>query len=207
MTARSGLSDLIETLRSMTDAGTGDYTLGTATFWDSDHLQAVLDRHRIDVYFDRLAPIPYRPGGGSVQYFEYQSRWDNFEKTTGGTAIFIVENGVGTDQGTADYSVDYMRGRVTFAADQYGTAYYVTGRSYDLNAAAADVWRQKASQAAKLYDVRTDNHGLSRSQIMMHCTQMAAYYANQGRANVIELRRGDMSGHPAEMPWEEHGHD
>ncbi len=191
MTARTGLSDLIEELRGMTDTTTSDYTLGTASYWDGDHMQAVLDRHRHDIVFSLMTPIQYRPGGGSVQYFDYQARYGNWEKTTGGTAIFIIENGVGTDAGTASYSVDYRRGLVTFTTDQKGTAYYVTGRTYDLNAAAADVWRTKAAQAAKVYDVRTDNHGLSRSQIMDHCMKMAVLYESRGPVQVTQMYRSD----------------
>lgn len=189
--ARSGLSDLLLQLRGMTDAGTADYTIGTASYWDSDQLQVVLDRNRRDVQRELLTPVQKHVGGGTVQYLEYRSQFGNFEQTTGGTAIFVVETSTGSDASTANYSVDYARGIVTFTSDQAGTSYYLTGRAYDLNGAAADVWRMKAANSAKLFNFSTDNHSLSRAQLMEHCLQMADYYAGQQEAGVVTMYRSD----------------
>lgn len=194
MTARTGMTALILALRGMTDAGSADYTLGTAVYWDDDHVQDVLDRHRQDIYQEPLFGIEKWISGGSIGYFEYQSAYGNLEATTGGTAIWYIEDGTGVDIGTVLYSVDYARGRVTFAADTLGTVYYMTGRSYNLYASAADLWRVKASQAAKVFDFSTDNHNLRRSQIMEHYLKMASYYDNQAGANSIAIERND-------KPW------
>lgn len=191
MPARSGLADLILQLRGLTDAGSADYTLGTANFWDDDHLQQALDRHRVDVRREQLAPQPTYGAGGTPIYQDYASEFINFEATSAGTAVFVVEDGAGVDQGTALWSADYSRGIVSFAANTLGTAYYVTGRSYDLYAAAADVWRTKAAQSAKVFDVSTDNHSLSRSQIMKQALEMADYYASMSAPSVTTLYRSD----------------
>jgi hypothetical protein len=191
--ARSGLSDLFLQVRAMTDAGTADYTQtgGTAVYWDDNQLQIVLDRHRTDITFEPLQMVPKRVGGGTVQYLEYRSEYANFEQTTGGTAIFIVEDSTGTDSGTANWSADYARGVVTFGSDQAGTAYYLTGRSYDLNAAAADIWRTKAAQASKRFDFSSDNHSVSRSQLMKNALEMASYYEGKASVAVTTLYRSD----------------
>jgi hypothetical protein len=193
MSARTGLTDLLLRVRAMCDAGTADYTQtgGTAVYWDDDQLQLVLDRHRQEVTFAPLEAIPQRVGGGTVEYREYRSEYANFEKTTAGTSIFIVEDGLGANASTADYTPDYARGVVTFTNNQDGTAYYVTGRSYDLNAAAADIWRTKAAQAAKRFDFSTDNHSVSRSQLYKHALEMAAYYEGQQSVRVTTLFRSD----------------
>jgi hypothetical protein len=191
------MAELIETLRGMTDAGTADYTIGTAAYWDGDHIQTVLDRHRVDVYFEPLQPVEKYTSGGSVEFHTYYSVYKNYEQTSGGTAIFWLEDGTGADVGTVNYTVDYLNGRITFTADTEGTVYYLTGRSYDLNAAAADVWRQKASHyATRAVDFSTDNHRFSQSQIIRHCQDMATYYASMGAPVVVTLERSDLNVHP-----------
>ena len=192
MTARTGLANLIDTLGGMTNAGTADYTLGTAVYWDGDQMQRVLDRHRMDVVRDQLVPNPYHASGGTLNYYEYRSHFGNFEQTTGGTSIFLVEDSTGADQGTAGYSVDYERGIVTFTTDRQGSVYYLTGRSYDLNAAAADIWRIKAGHVASGYDVRTDNTTLSRSQLKKQYLEMAAEYSIAAPVHSVSIGRGDV---------------
>lgn len=175
----------------MTQAGTADWTLGTATFWDGDHMQAALDDHRFDVYREQLTPIP-RYVGGTVRFHDYASQYANFEKTQAGTAVFIVEDGVGNDQGTAGWSADYIRGRVTFTTNRKGTAYYLTGRIYDLNGAAADIWRAKADHySGTHFDFSTDNMSVRRGQVVDHCLEMVSKYEAKQWANSFQVSRGD----------------
>lgn len=189
---RSTMSYLIEQLRGMTDAGTADYTIGTANYWDNTHLQVVLDRHRTEFYFHETYPIATR-SGGTVSYTIYQTGLTNIEETDGGTAVFVVEDSVGNDQAGTLYTVDYMRGIITFGADQLGTAYYVTGQSYDLNASAADIWRQKAGHYAAAVNFSTDNHSISRSDLQKNALNMANYYSQMAGGGVVvqDMYRSD----------------
>jgi len=191
MTARTGMTSLILQLRGMADAGTGDYTLGTAVYWDDNHVQEVLDRHRGDIWHEDLTPVLQYDAAGATSYHEYHSQFGNFEVTTGGTSIFFLQDSVGTNYGTAAYSVDYSRGIVTFTADNKGTPVYLTGRCYDLRNAAADIWRTKAGQTAKLYNFSTDGHSLSREQYFDHCIRMVEFWESRGGATVTEVLRGD----------------
>lgn len=188
--ARSTLASLIDQLRGMTDAAHAEYNIGTAVYWDADQLQTVLDRHRQDL---RRVPLHSEPtyNGGTAAFYDYFAPVGSFEQTDGGTAVFVVEDATGADQGTATYSADYMRGLVTFAANTLGTAYYLTARTYDLPAAAADVWRMKAANVAKYYDFSTDNHSLSRSQLQKQFLTMAEYYAGQSAPQVVTMYRSD----------------
>jgi len=127
--ARSGLAQLIEIVRGYTDGGSADYSIGTVTYWSDDHLQVILDRHAQDVYHEQLVSVEKWVSGGSVQYFEYQRAYSNFEQTTGGTAIFIIEDGTGADIAGTLYTADYLRGRITFLSDTSGSTYYLTGRN------------------------------------------------------------------------------
>jgi len=188
--ARTGMADNIATLRGMTDAGTADYTAGTITYWSDNEVQRVLDRHRIDFKREQLVPVASHADGGTIQYKEYRSQFNNIES---GTAVFNLELATGEAAGTANYSVDYALGIITFSADQGGTAWYLSARSYDLNASAADIWRSKAGNAAKAYDVKTDGHSLNRSQMMKHCMGMANHYESFAKVSFVDLERDDMA--------------
>ena len=194
MAARLGMTPaLIPQLRGLCDAGTADYTQtgGTAVYWDDDQLQQVLDRHVTRVYREQMTVYPTIVAGGVPLWLEYRTAHRNWEQIASGTAIFNIEDGAGITPGTALWSADYAQGVVTFNASTGGSLYFLTGFSYDLYAAAADVWRAKAGQASKLFDVSTDNHRLSRSQIMDHCLKMADYYAMLQQAPVTTLYRSD----------------
>ena len=60
--------------------------------------------------------------------------------------------------------------------------------TYDLNAAAADVWDQKAAQAAADYDYSADGASLKRSQVYAHCSRQAAIYRSRRAPRTITQR-------------------
>jgi hypothetical protein len=77
----------------------------------------------------QCSPIQGVYKGGAVEYHDYHSGYINLETTSGGTAIFYVEDAAGSAVGTALDTPDYNRGVVTFTADTGGSAYYLYGRS------------------------------------------------------------------------------
>ena len=176
MAAREGMLTLIETVRGLADAGLADWTIvnsgGTVTYWDDDEVQRVLDRYRS--YADRAALQPIQSySGGSVVYTEYRAEVGDIES---GTAVFRIETGAGSALASDAYTFDYAGGVATFSTNQAGTAYYWTGRHYDLNAAASDIWRFKAANVAKLFDFSTDGHKIDRSQLRKTFLEMADYF-------------------------------
>jgi hypothetical protein len=172
----------------MTQAGTADYTLGTASYWDDGQMDIILDYHREDLTFEQLYPYPVTGTGGSSLYYEYRAERTNFEQTSGGTAIFYLQDGTGGSVGTASYSTDYLRGVVTFTTDQGGSTYYLTGRTFDLNAAAADIWRKKAGYYHNAFSFSTDNHRIDREAIYKHCIEMAETFEAMGQQSVSTLQ-------------------
>jgi hypothetical protein len=194
MTARTTMADLITELRGMCNAGTADVTIAGTTYWTDDQLQKILDRNRLLVDQEPLYMVPSHVPG-SVEYYEYRSCYDHYEQTDGGSAVFLLEDSTGANIGTALWDADYNTGVVTFAANTAGTTYYLTGRSYDLNGAAAEVWRQKASYYAATssgVDWSTDNMRISRSQMVTQAQGMANYYAGLARPRTVSAERGDM---------------
>lgn len=194
-TARSGMTTLISELRGMTEAGPADYTIAGVPYWSDAQMQDILDIHRTDIIFEELTPYPYQIAGGSISYQEYRSGYGYLEATTGGTSILYLQEGTGSTIGSANYTTDARRGVFVFSADQEGTAYYLTGRSYDLQASAADMWRRKAAHYAPTsFNFSTDNHSVSKEQVYSHCIQMAEYFEGKGGQSIVEVQliRGDM---------------
>jgi hypothetical protein len=190
---RTGMSDIFAELRQMTEAGTADYTLGTVTYWSDLQLQNILDRHAFEVDGMPMQVFPHRIAGG-FEYKEYYIGHKWIEQEAAGTSIFKITDVNGATIGTALYSVDYNVGEVEFVADQ-GTAiqYMVTCVSYDIESAAAKVWRKKASHYSAAYDFSTDNHSVKRSQLYDHAKERAEYYDGRGGegVSVTSLGRAD----------------
>lgn len=194
MTARTGMGYLISDLRVLTEAGTAEWTLGTITFWDDDQMQSVLDKHRKEFILSPLESMPTYSSGGTLLYNDYQIQFGNIEETTGGTAIFYVQDGNYNTIGTALYTSDYRRGKVSFVTNTEGTtSYYATGKSYDLYAAAAEVWRIKANHVATAFDFSTDNTSVRKSQVYQHYVDRAEHFESLSTSGVSQaaIHRSD----------------
>lgn len=188
-TLRSTMSELITELRSLTDTGAEEYSIGDIQYWSNTQLQGVLDNHRTDVKWEEMTAI--EEGDGS--YLDYAIGMGYFEQTTGGTAIFIVQDLNGATVTSPTYTVDYIRGVVTFASDTTGTAYYVTGRSYDMDGAAAELWRKKMNHYASAVDFSTKVHDISRSQLFDHAKEMVNHFELRGNSGfgTVYVSRSD----------------
>lgn len=194
MAARDGMSTVIETLRSWTEAGTADYAVAGVTYWTDEQLEAVLDRHRTDVRRDPLRLLSDVNEANVSIYQDYYFEGGYWEDASGGTVVWTVEDSLGANVGTADYTVNYGAGHLRFNADTGGSAYYLSGRRYDLNRAAAEVWRRKAAHVASQVDWQSDNHQIKASQLRQHYMAMAASYEKQAPAQFIRMRRVDLNG-------------
>lgn len=186
--ARTTMSDLITTLRGMTNAGTADYTIGTVTYWTDDQMQSALDRYRLDVVRLSVSPaVEY--DGGTVVYTRYATGVMYWE----GSTAFELQDSTGNAVGTALYTFDAERGVITFSATTTGVDYYACGAVYDMDAAAADVWEKKAAQAADLFNFSTDNHSIQRGAIIQNYLRMASQYRARSKyaSNTISIERGD----------------
>ena len=186
--SRDGMSDIIQTVRGLVAAGTAEYTLGTATYWDADQIEIVLDRHRQDLVRHKLVREPSYIGGGSVVYTRLRSAYGNLEAPTSGSTVFFIEDSVGDDRGTATYTADYARGIFDFSADTGGTALYLTARSYDIYGAAGELLEQWASNEARSFDFATDGQTFSRSQKAEGLREQARAMRKRARIKRKNLR-------------------
>jgi hypothetical protein len=60
--------------------------------------------------------------------------------------------------------------------------------TYDLNAAAADIWAEKASGHAACFDFSADGGSYSRSQVYEMCMKQSRYYRARRSIGTITLR-------------------
>ena len=184
--ARSTMADLITLLRGMCDAGTADYTVASTAHWSDDQLEDALERHRFDAFNEEMtAQDEYT--GGSVIYKSYYHPRRNFE---GGTALKVLDVN-GDAVSSSLYTADPLRGVIVFASNTAGASYYLSGACYDVESAAADVWRRKAAHYAQAYNISTDNQRLDRGQMIQAALQMAQIYDGQARPGNILIVRGD----------------
>lgn len=182
MAARTGMANLIGRVRVMCD------DVSTADVSD-DTIQNILDKHRLEVHREQLAMSP-RYESGTAKYYDFFSNYGDFEEDTTANA-FIVEDSTGTDK--APDTVDYVNGHIQYNTDQQGEYRYLTARSYDIYAAAADVWRLLAGQATSKFDFSADDAKFSRGQWFRHCTVMADHYDRLARPGVATMMRGDVT--------------
>ena len=192
MMARSGMTNLIDRLRGLSNAGTAQYTAGTITYWTDNHLQDALDRHHTWVIEENLTWVTQNIGG-TAQYLTAYQRYKNFEEAESGTTRWQVRTAEGTAEGTANYTADYVQGRITWSTDQGGTTYMVaTGYSYDLYAAAVDVLEHKLAYIDLWYDFSADNQEFNRSQVKDNLTDLIATYRKRMGINAPG-KSGDMA--------------
>jgi hypothetical protein len=190
VTARDGMTDLVAELRAYTATGINDYSIADVPFWSDAQLQDVLDHHKLEI---KQQPLDFESewagtGAGSIVMKESYVGRGNLEQ---GTTNFIIYEAGGSALPGTMYSVDYTRGEITFVNDQAGSARFITAYSYDLNAAAADVWRRKMSYYATAYDISTDGNSMKRSQLIQQCKLMADYYASQQEIQSAFIGRSD----------------
>lgn len=192
-TARAGLVDLITDLRSLGNVGSNDFQVDGFPQFSDGRLQDILDNYRQDHFRVEMEPVDSY-SGGTVVYKDYYLGKQYVEQTTGGTSIFYVEDTAGSIVGTAQYTADYRRGKLTFGSDTGGSTLYWYGRSYDLNRAAAEIWRRKAAYYGNQFDFSTDNHSVKRSTLYRQCLEMATFYeARAGEAQTVTMIRSDVA--------------
>lgn len=183
--ARTGMANPILKLRQLANAGTADYALAGVTFWSDDQLQTILDQHREDIFSQQLESVSTVSGGTSYSY-DYYSTPGDYEE---GTPFFQVTDSQGN---AVTPVVNYGIGHMSFGTvSQGGTVYYLTGRSFDINAAAAHVWKSKASHVADAYDFSVDGHSMNRSQLSKQYMEMAKLYSSQAKVQSVQMVRGD----------------
>lgn len=196
MPARAGMADIILRLRGMVDAGTADYVVGGVSYWSDDVLQDRLDAYRTELNSTPLTSVAEQDNAGSVHYFTYYVGYKNLEGTASGTVYWEVHDGLGSALPTSSYTPDYIYGSLRFTNDTLGTIYYIRARSYNLEAAAGQIWRTKAAHVASSFDFASDNQRFNKAKLMENYLQMANYWDAKGGVSTgirsVQMVRTDL---------------
>lgn len=176
VTSRSGMVDIVSEVRALAAVGPADYTIAGDPYWTDAQVEAELDKHYEYIVCQPMEAVGTYGTTGAWTYTDYYVGASWVEQTDGGTATFYIQDGTGALIASADYSVDYQNGVVTFDADTVGAVRNVTCYAYDVNAAAAEIWRKKGQYYFSAVDFSTDNHSIKREQIYQHCIQQAQHF-------------------------------
>lgn len=183
MAARAGMADLITQLRLMV----GD-TDSPQEFSD-DQLQDQLDQHRLEVQRHPLVGRPSTYPGPVTEVRLWVAPWGWWEDDAAADVLLRMYDATG-NLVTAD-DVDLKAGEWRFDADEPGPL-YLDGRSYDLNAAAADVLEAWAALARATMDVTTaSGEQFSRTTQVAGMEARARDYRRKARPYVHTLARAD----------------
>lgn len=190
--ARASMANLIKELRAMTQAQSTDYTVESVSWFTDDQLQAELDKLRTTWVGLLLDYIPTRKLNG-YEYKQYRipeqvGVW--IEDSTGSDNGWYLYDNTGATV-TATYTTNFQARLITFAVDTTGQSYWLECRSYDLNKAAASVWRIKAAFESKQIDWASDNHDIKAEQRYNHCVQKAEEFESKGGITFVPLIADD----------------
>jgi len=190
VSVRLGLMPLIAHLRALCAVGEADLTVGAVTYWTDELLQAELDATRRTFYGAPLIALPQFVDG-SYRYYEYAfpTALGTWLEEAAADSGFAVRDASGVAL-SAGFSVNYRARRVVFAGDQGGAAYTLDARSYDLYAAAARIWEQKAAFAAARVDWSATG-GLKSGQEYEHCTAQAMRFRQLSGVCAATFLRAD----------------
>jgi hypothetical protein len=187
--ARTTMAALISRMRSFVNDAAG-----TSQVWTDDQIQQYMDIRSLPVDFAPMTPIPTVGNGGTATYFIYRTPGLGFFETTdGGTAAFVVQDGRGSIQAASGYVMQYELGQLAFTTDRRGSAYFVTGTSYDVYGAAADILDATAARWATQFSFTADGASFNRAQGFDMLRKLADNYRRQAWPMVITNTRSDMT--------------
>lgn len=174
--ARTTLADLITRLRTLVND-----PAGASQSWSDDELQDFLDANRLDVRHAALRPETTWDSGVAT-YTDYYADYGEWESDV------VLEDGDGDD--LSPTSSNLVVGHWTFSDQDPGV--YITGKTFDLYAASADVLESWAAKVALLFDFEADGGKYRRSQQREAFWAVAAQYRRKSRPRKAVLIRDDV---------------
>lgn len=176
---RTTMAGLVVRLRRMI----ADPASDSQVFSDDELLDA-LDVYQLVHRYERTQPVAtIQPGGVRIylDYYAYDGDWEADE------SLYDASFNVLTPA-TADRLVGHWK----FPANT-GLVVWITGKTYDLHAAAADVLESWAAKVHLDFDFSDLQAQFRRSQQMQMLLQMAAQHRAKSRPRTATLQRDDIS--------------
>lgn len=179
MAVRASMAELITRVRLLINdpAGTGQAL-------QDQSIQDVLDVHQTTVRYRRLRAQETVAPGGAVTYHDYYADVGDWEADEQ-----LVDCSYNVLTPTAS---DRLTGHWTFTANQLPPV-CISGKTYDVYAAAADLLEVWAAKLKTAYDFTADGASFSRSQQVAALLQLATDYRRRQRSVTALQVRGDIA--------------
>ena len=185
---RATMDDLVTRTRRYI----GDPASATQQFSNLD-IQNVLDEHRFTVRYAPLRPGPTLLGGALYNFLDYYASVGNWESDA-------LLSWVDFRTLTPTLS-EPIEGHWAFTMSPPGQypPVYITGKYYDLHAAAADLLEQwAATLAPTTYNFAADGRSFQRGTIITTLLDLAHIHLMKAYATSHTVIRSDIAGtHPA----------
>ncbi|MGQ9809705.1 MAG: hypothetical protein ACUVS8_14440 [Armatimonadota bacterium] len=179
MAVRATMAELIGRVRALI----GDRAGADQTF-DDQTIQDSLDRHRVEVRYLALSPLPSYAVGGVVEIRTYRAPagdWEADETLYSGEYAPLSPS-----------AADRLTGQWTFPAHQPPPV-LIVGKTYDVYAAAADLLETWAAAESRSFDFDADGQSFKRSQKAAMLRDTAREYRRKQRPDLVPMVRGDVS--------------
>lgn len=175
---RSSMATLISRTRDLI----GD-PAGASAVWTDDQIQGYLDQYREDVIELDLDAVPFHAPGGALsykQFFANRGDWEDDDVLTDVTFTTVTPD-----------SKDTRVGVWNFNTGRTNAILYLTGKSYDLYRAAAELCEAWAAKVKLDFDFETDGQKFSRAQKAEALLELAKTYRRKRRVGKGKLIRTD----------------
>lgn len=187
---RATMDDLVARVRRY--IGDPIPATGTPQFSNLE-IMNVLDEHRFTVRYAPLRPGPTLQAGALYNFLDYYADVGNWEAD-----VKLSWVDFSTLTPTTSEPID---GHWAFTMSPPGEypPVYITGKYYDLHAAAADLLEQwAATLATTAYNFSADGRSFQRGTIVQTLANLARSHRNQAMATSHQAIRSDLAGtHPA----------
>lgn len=174
------MDEIIDVVRRLINDAAGDYHT-------DDEVQAALDRNRDEARYLTLTPLKTVAEGGAVTYVNFAAPGQLDQWETDGA---LVDG----DYAALTPSVEnWVTGRWTFATEP-ARPVRLTGFSYDVYGAAADLLEIRASQVSEdLQSFSGQNGSFTFAAKNQSVLQMAGRYRAMARVRTVDLTRTDVA--------------
>ena len=180
MAVRSTMNALIGRMRILVNDPSGS----SQNFTDQT-IQDVMDESREDI--KNLALVPKVTFSGStMQYLDYYSRLTNWEDD------YVIKQYLTVDITSSVTTAEPISAHWYFSTTKLPPI-YISGKTYDIYRAAADLLERLAAQYMLRFDFTTDGQSFRASQMHDKILDMALHYRMKQRARSISMNRSDLN--------------
>lgn len=180
---RSTMTDVVAKVRRLIQDPASTPS-GNEPHFTNAEIQSVLDKNRIDVRRGRLIPSPTYTSS-QANYYDHYSQYGDWE--TDATFQDDAYNDVTGDITTSEWEV----GHWTF--DTSYTVVLITGKTFDVYAAAAQLLTEWTASAKSKFSFATDKLRFSRDQEQSNLLQLRDTYLALARPRSVEMVRDDVN--------------